>query len=46
MDHAPDGGGFGLGLIGDNPLLILLVIFGVGGWLIFRYASSDTNRDA
>jgi hypothetical protein len=42
MEHGADSG-FGLGMIGDNPLLILAVIFGVGGWLIYSYAMSGAT---
>ena len=42
MEHGADSG-FGLSMIGDNPLLILAVIFGVGSWLIYRYATSGVT---
>ena len=44
MEHGADSG-FGLGMLADNPLLILALVFGIGGWLIFRYASSGSSND-
>jgi hypothetical protein len=40
MEHSASTG-FGIDMLLQNPLLILLIVFGVGGWLVFRMAQAD-----
>ena len=35
--------GPGLAILLDNPLLILVIIFGLGGWFVYRMANAQTG---
>jgi hypothetical protein len=45
MEHSASTG-FGIDMLIQNPLLILLVIFGLGGWLVFRMVNADAADEA